>query len=124
MAQQRRLVIKGEPADVAGPRFHRDQAVGHIVHVIPGVDPARNSEPQQLKIRRLLLAGGGIAPQQQGAYLHPAHAPFQIELAGERMGRELLGWNMGQQLFGIHKHRMAAGGVWIGMPASASRSPR
>ena len=56
MAQQRRLVVKGEPANVAGPRFHRDQAVGHIVHVIPGVDPAWNGEAQQLKIRSLLLA--------------------------------------------------------------------
>ena len=80
-----------------------DVAAGGGDHpdMVVGVDPAGDSQSQQLQPRVAVLVRIGVAVGQNRADLHAADARFEVELAAQRLGDELLFGQGGQDLLGV-----------------------
>lgn len=123
VTQHGRLVNEVQPLHPVGVLLHLAEGLDDKVHVGLGIGGTRNGQAQQLRRAGVLLAGGGVAPQQQGTYLHRADAGDLVELAGQGVGRELIRRDVGQQLARIHEGRMAPA-CWHTTPMASSPSTR
>ena len=90
------------------------QRCGDHVHVVVGVDAARDAEAHEVVAAEAVLAGDGVAVGQQVADLAGADACLQVELDGERLGGELLLGYVGEHLVGVDEDGVAAGGALVG----------
>ena len=66
------------------------QGGGNHVHVIVSIDAARDTEAHEIKASEAVLAGYRVAVGKHIADFAGADASLQIELACQRLGRELL----------------------------------
>lgn len=110
VAEEGRLVGELESTDVGGPRLDRRKAGHHVVQVRVRVDPAWQGQAQELEGRGLLLLRHRVAAEQERADLHATHAALQVQLAGQRVGGEGGGRDVGQQLARVDEDRVASGG--------------
>ncbi len=86
---------------------------GDDVHVVVGVDAARDAEAHEVEAAEAVLTRNGVAVGQHVADFAGADAGLEVELAGERLGGELLLGYLGQYLVGVDEDGMAAGGTLV-----------
>ena len=82
--------------------------------MVVGIDAARDAETYEIVATEAVLAGHGVTVGEDVTDLAGAYAGFEVKLAGERLGRELLFGNLGEHLVGIHEDGMTTGGTLVG----------
>ena len=90
------------------------QRHGDDIHVVVGVDAARDGEAQEVEAGEAVFPRDGVAVGEQVAYLTSADAGFEVELDGERLGGEFLLGHLGQHAVGIDEDGVAACGALVG----------
>ena len=90
------------------------QGGGDDVHVVVGVDAARDAEAHEVVATEAVLAGHGVAVSQHVADLAGADTGLEVELAGQGLGGELLLRDVGQHLVGVDEDGVATGGTLVG----------
>ena len=85
------------------------QGSGDNVHVVVGVNAARDAETHEVVAAKAVLAGHGVAVGQDVANLASADTGLKIQLAGEGLSGELFLRNLGQNLVGINEDGVTTG---------------
>ena len=110
MPQQPRGFDDAETTQRVAPGADAPTGLDHVVHVSLGVHAARDGEPDQFQQRVFGLTGIRIGMGEgDRTEFNPPHAALQVQLNGQRLARELVAWNVGQQGSGVDVNGMAPG---------------
>ena len=100
--------------DAVATVIHVLQRGGNHVHVVVGINTARDAEAHEVVAAEAVLARDRVAVGEHVANLAGADAGFEIEFAGQCLGGELLFRDLGQHLVGIDEDGVATSGTLVG----------
>ena len=80
-----------------------------IIHVVVGVNPARDSEPEEFETRITVLFRFRVAVCEQCADFHTPDACFKVKLDGECLRLELFLRDIGENFLRIDEDCVSAG---------------
>ena len=86
---------------------------GDDVHVVVGVDAARDAETHEVVATEAVLAGHRVAVGQYVADLTGTDAGLEVQLTGEGLSGEFLFRDVGQHLVGVDEDGVTTGGTLV-----------
>ena len=86
---------------------------GDDVHVVVGVDAARDAETHEVVATEAVLAGYRVAVGQYVADLTGTDAGLEVQLTGEGLSGEFLFRDVGQHLVGVDEDGVTTGGTLV-----------
>src|SRR4030095_5710610 len=79
------------------------------VYVALSIDAPRQGQSHEVEARRLELSSLPAPSEHHAPDLAGSNSPLQVELAGERLPRKLLGRDVREEAARVDEHRVTAG---------------
>ena len=89
------------------------QSRSHNLHVIVGINSARNAKAHQIETAKTVFARHRITVGQHVAYLTRADSSLKIKLTCKRLGRKFFLWHPVEHLVSVYEDGMATSGALI-----------